>query len=66
MTMHGVGSVVGNIIYPRLGDTWGRRPVFLVCIIGVAIVNTIKAFSPMYWFYAVMAAVSGMQEQVCT
>ena len=65
MTIHGVGSVVGNLLYPQLGDIWGRRPVFMICLIGMAIVNTIKAFSPAYWFYAVMAGLSGMQEQVC-
>ncbi|KAK2170401.1 hypothetical protein LSH36_3g24010 [Paralvinella palmiformis] len=63
MTISGVGSVVGAMVFNTLADRVGRKKVFLGCLWSNIITAMAMAFSPNITFYIILAAIDGMQQQ---
>jgi putative MFS transporter len=42
----GVGAIMGSVIWGRLADVYGRRPVFVLTIVNFSLASGILAFTP--------------------
>ena len=64
MVVSYVGALIGSVVFPRMGDIYGRKPLLLGCLWSNVIVSIIQTFSPNFVFYCVFALFRGMQQQV--
>ncbi len=42
----GVGAILGSVIWGRLADVYGRRPVFILTIVNFSLASGVLAFTP--------------------
>ena len=64
MTMVGIGSVFGSLIFTRMSDVIGRKPVMVGCMWVTVVIKLIQAFSVNYAMYLGLAFFDGLMQQV--
>jgi SHS family lactate transporter-like MFS transporter len=51
---------IGAFIFGRLGDRYGRKPIFMLNIISYAVIGSLAAFSPSLWVFLALRALFGV------
>ncbi|XP_068187583.1 solute carrier family 22 member 6-like [Antennarius striatus] len=59
-TIYMGGVLVGAIIFGSLSDRFGRRSIYLVSYLQLAVFGSASAFSPSYTFYCIFRFLCGM------
>ena len=55
-----IATFVGAIVFGSLGDRLGRKPSLIYSVLWDAIVTSLSAFAPNYWFLLTLRCISGM------
>ncbi|XP_038053951.1 organic cation transporter 1-like [Patiria miniata] len=59
LTIFGAVGMVGVVVFGAIGDRFGRRPAFIICLITQTLTGLVASFSPSFTVYFVVRTFTG-------